>query len=95
MITLLPTIRIRRFDTRNLVVEHYRLTEERSTKKYEYKWKTFGYYGNLQSALKGAIDLALLEYPKDAGDVQSLKEYVEGLYKAIDNLPKGDALWKI
>ncbi len=63
MIYINNTLRIRRLDDRNLQLEEYRKPSEKSgtIKENTEKWRWCGYYGDLKSALLGALSKQLFD----------------------------------
>ena len=62
MIYINDKLRIRRLDTRSLQLEEYREAEDCNlTKQKEPKWRWCGYYGDLKSALLGALTKQLFD----------------------------------
>ena len=63
MIYINEKLRIRKIDDRNLQLEEYRKPNEKSgtIKEDTEKWRWCGYYGDLKSALLGALTKQLFD----------------------------------
>ena len=63
MIYINDKLRIRKLDDRNLQLEEYRKPSEKSgtIKENTEKWRWCGYYGDLKSALLGALTKQLFD----------------------------------
>lgn len=81
MIQITDKIRITRFDKLNLQLEVLEpVNKKDGTVAYEWKWN--GYYGDLKSAIGGALKYCLMELSTE--DIKTLSELVE----RIDNIDK-------
>lgn len=81
MIQITDKIRITRIDKLNLQVE---VLEEVNKKdgSVANEWKWHGYYGDLKSAINGALKYCLMELATE--DIKTLSELIE----RIDNIEK-------
>lgn len=91
MIQITDKIRITRLDEKNLQVEEYRKKIDPKTKSERYAWCRLGYYGDLKSAIGGALKYCLMELATE--DVSTLSHLIERigniekeLKKAVDKL---------
>ena len=82
MIQINDKIRIVRFDKLNLELQEYRKKVDPKTKNERYDWCRVGYYGDLKSAIAGALKYCLMELSNE--DITTLSELVE----RIDNIDK-------
>ncbi len=73
MIQINEKLRIRKTDEKNLELEEYRKCIDPKTKEECFKWKWLGYYGDLKSALLGALNKKLFD---SAEEEIALKEVV-------------------
>ena len=81
MIQITDKIRITRLDKLNLQLEVLEpVNKKDGTVAYEWKWK--GYYGDLKSAIGGALKYCLMELATE--DISTLSELIE----RIDNIDK-------
>ena len=80
MIQINDKIRIIRFDKLNLELQEYRKKVDHKTKNERYDWCRVGYYGDLKSAIGGALKYCLMELSTE--DITTLSELVE----RIDNI---------
>ena len=71
MIYINNTLRITKIDEKCLQLEQYRKCVDNKTKVETYKWKWCGYYGDIKSALLGALDKTLFDC---ASNETTLKE---------------------
>lgn len=79
MLNITDKIRIRKMDSRNVVVEIYVETKLRKGGT-GHKWKLYGFYSSVAHALKGALN-ACLDYDLFYGD-----ERVKNLDTALNEL---------
>ena len=82
MIQITDKIRITRLDEKNLQVEEYRKKVDPKTKTERYDWCRVGYYGDLKSAINGALKYCLNELTTEK--IPTLSELIE----RIDNIEK-------
>ena len=82
MIQITDKIRITRLDKVNLELQEYRKIIDPKTKTERYDWCRVGYYGDLMSAINGALKYCLMELATE--DIKTLSELVE----RIDNIDK-------
>ena len=82
MIQITDKIRIVRFDKLNLELQEYRKKGDPKTKNERYDWCRVGYYGDLKSAIGGALKYCLMELATE--DISTLSELIE----RIDNIDK-------
>ena len=82
MIQINDKIRIVRFDKLNLELQEYRKKVDPKTKTERYDWCRVGYYGDLKSAINGALKYCLMELATE--DIKTLSELIE----RIDNIDK-------
>ena len=82
MIQINDKIRIVRFDKLNLELQEYRKKVDPKTKNERYDWCRVGYYGDLKSAINGALKYCLMELATE--DISTLSELIE----RIDNIDK-------
>lgn len=80
MIQINDKIRIARFDKLNIELQEYRKKVDPKTKNERYDWCRVGYYGDLKSAIGGALKYCLMELSTE--DITTLSELVE----RIDNI---------
>lgn len=86
MIQINEKIRIRKIDDLNLQVEEYRKVTDRITKRERWEWKWCGYYGDLRSALGGAIKRCEMLLADQ--DIESLQELMTKLDKIENDAKK-------
>ena len=91
MIQINDKIRIVRFDKLNLELQEYRKKVDPKTKTERYDWCRVGYYGDLKSAINGALKYCLMELATE--EIKTLSELVERidtidreLKKAVERL---------
>lgn len=72
------TLRIRRYDDRNVVIEEYVTNVNPKTRKETSSWKFKGFYSNARRALQAVLDKDMLS---DVEEVKTLTAY----QKAIEN----------
>lgn len=82
MIQINDKIRIVRFDKLNLELQEYRKKVDPKTKNERYDWCRVGYYGDLKSAINGALKYLLMELATE--EIPTLSELIE----RIDNIGK-------
>ena len=82
MIQITDKIRITRLDEKNLQVEEYRKKVDPKNKTERYDWCRGGYYGDLKSAIGGALKYCLMELATE--DISTLSQLIE----RIDNIDK-------
>ena len=82
MIQINEKIRIVRFDKLNLELQEYRKKVDPKTKNERYDWCRVGYYGDLKSAINGALKYCLMELATE--EISSLSHLIE----RIDNIDK-------
>jgi hypothetical protein len=82
MIQINEKIRIVRFDKLNLELQEYRKKVDPKTKNERYDWCRVGYYGDLMSAMGGALRYCLMELATE--EISSLSQLIE----RIDNIDK-------
>ena len=82
MIQITDKIRIIRLDKVNLELQEYRKKIDPKTKNERYDWCGVGYYGDLKSAINGALKYCLMELATE--DITTLSELIE----RIDNIDK-------
>jgi hypothetical protein len=82
MIQINDKIRIVRFDKLNLELQEYRKKVDPKTKNERYDWCRVGYYGDLKSAINGALKYCLMELATE--EIKTLSELIE----RIDNIDK-------
>lgn len=82
MIQINDKIRIVRHDTLNLELQEYRKKVDSKTKNERYDWCGVGYYGDLKSAINGALRYCLMELATE--DISTLSELIE----RIDSIDK-------
>ena len=82
MIQINNKIRIARFDKLNLELQEYRKKVDPKTKTERYDWCRVGYYGDLKSAIGGALRYCLMELATE--DISILSELIE----RIDTIDK-------
>ena len=79
MIQINEKLRIRKVDNMNLELEEYRCIVDKKTKAERYDWMWVGYYGDLRSALGGAIKRCAMSLADE--DLQGIKAVMERLDK--------------
>jgi hypothetical protein len=82
MIQINDKIRIVRLDKLNLELQEYRKKVDPKTKNERYDWCRVGYYGDLKSAIGGALKYCLMELTTE--EISTLSELIE----RIDNIDK-------
>jgi hypothetical protein len=82
MIQITDKIRITRLDDKNLQLEEYRKVVNKKTKEERFEWCWLGYYGDLKTAIGGALKYCLALLAKD--EISTLSELIE----RIDNIEK-------
>ena len=82
MIQINDKIRIVRFDKLNLELQEYRKKVDPKTKSERYDWCRVGYYGDLKSAINGALRYCLMELATEE------ISYLSQLIERIDNIDK-------
>lgn len=82
MIQITDKIRITRLDKVNLELQEYRKKVDPKTKTERYAWCRLGYYGDLKSAINGALKYCLNELTTE--EIFTLSELVE----RIDTIDK-------
>lgn len=82
MIQINDKIRIVRFDKLNLELQEYRKKVDPKTKNERYDWCRVGYYGDLKSAINGALKYCLMGLTTE--EISTLSELIE----RIDNIDK-------
>lgn len=82
MIQITDKIRITRLDKVNLELQEYRKKVDPKTKNERYDWCRVGYYGDLKSAINGALKYCLNELTTE--EISTLSELIE----RIDNIDK-------
>lgn len=82
MIQINDKIRIARFDKLNIELQEYRKKVDPKTKNERYDWCRVGYYGDLKSAIGGALKYCLMELSNE--DIKTLSELIE----RIDDIDK-------
>ncbi|MBQ9728200.1 MAG: hypothetical protein IJV85_01245 [Clostridia bacterium] len=81
MIYINNTLRIRRLDPNCLQLEEYRKPDEKSgtTKDNAAKWRRCGYYGDIKTALLGALSKQLFDCAKNE---MTIKEVIAKIDEA-------------
>ena len=82
MIQINDKVRIVRFDKLNLELQEYRKKVDPKTKNERYDWCRVGYYGDLMSAIGGALKYCIMELSNE--EITTLSQLVE----RIDNIDK-------
>lgn len=92
MLQLTETLRIRKDDGINLVIEKYRLIvgKGKTKGKTHYEWENCGYYGSLQAALKGIarkylFDLTANEQLNITGLIKKIEELEKIIEEKVDD----------
>lgn len=82
MLQLTETLRIRKYDNINLIIEEYKeiINPFKGTTRYD--WQNCGYYGSLQAALKGIAKKYLFNLTANE------QLTITGLIKKIEELEK-------
>lgn len=76
MIYINAKLRIKIFDDKNLELQENRVCDDAKSKTTVLKWVRLGYYGDLRSALMGALNRILFE---SAEDELSLKRVISAI----------------
>lgn len=94
MIQINDKVRIRKIDKLNLVVEEYRAIVNRKTNQECWEWAWCGYYGDLRSALGGAIKhCEMLLAEQEIKSLQELMTKLDEIDSDAKNAVKGIKLW--
>lgn len=83
MIYINEKLRIRKLDEYNLQLEEYRKVVNPRTKEESFAWKWHGYYGDLRSALLGALNKQLFD---SAEEEIALKELIAKIDEAREQV---------
>lgn len=102
MVYITDEIRLIRCDKYNIQIECYEDVLNKTTGTVTKMWKGCGYYGTLQSALKGVLKIMELnmvsENPQKSG-AKEIIEYLTSVQKtiitAINNIPNTQVLSQI
>lgn len=86
MIQINDKIRIVRFDKLNLELQEYRKKVDPKTKTERYDWCRVGFYGDLRSAIGGALKYCLMELSTE--EISGLSRLIERVDE-IDKELKG------
>ena len=86
MLQINDKLRIRRTDEKNLVIEEYsdKIVNPR-TKEITSGWQWCGYYGTLESALKGILSKQLLDSIDDEITLKEVLDKIEQVRQEIKN----------
>ena len=79
------TLRIKRVDDRNIIIEKYETTVNPVTKKENSSWKREGFYPTFRHALEAIVRKDMLI---DLEQLESLKRYQESIDKTVNQLTK-------
>lgn len=77
------TLRIKRIDDRNVIIEKYETTVNPITKKENSSWKREGFYSTFRHALEAIVRRDMLI---DLEQLESLKAYQESINKTVSQL---------
>lgn len=83
LIQLTDTIRLRKSDKMNFIIETLEKQKDRKTQEIKFVWQIQGYYGDLESLFKGAISFAIENELKDITD---LKKCYDAIMQVEDNI---------
>jgi len=90
MIYLSDDIRIRKLDEQCLELEVYRAAKSKKTGIVSVQWKGAGYYGDLKSAIRGALKKQLFDLPEEELRAEDLFARIElaetNIIEAIEKL---------
>lgn len=84
MIYLNEKLRISKADERNLQLEAYLPTVSKKTNETSMQWKWIGYYGDLKSALAGALKQQIFELADQ--ETESISTLIVEITKAEQNV---------
>lgn len=79
------TLRIKRVDDRNVVIEKYETTINPITKEGNSSWKREGFYSTFRQALEAIVRKDMLI---DLEQLESLKMYQESINKTVNQLTR-------
>ena len=85
MIYINEKLRISKFDEHNLQLEEYRKGVNPFTKEEVWNWKWCGYYGDLKTALLGALKYKLFASVEEELDLQEVLAKIEEARQSIIN----------
>lgn len=85
MIQITETIRIRKFDELNLVIEILKPVINKKTKEEKSEWKREGYYDSLKLALNGVLKKELLDIPEKNITIENVINEIKRIEKSIIN----------
>lgn len=77
------TLRVRRYDERNVVIEEYTTTVNPRTKEEASKWKLVGYYPTVSVAIQAILDKGMLI---EHEQIETLTAYQKAAQKQHDEL---------
>ena len=86
MIYLNDKLRIRKFDEQCLELEVYRKSKSKKTGEESMQWKGCGYYGDLKSALNGALKKKLFDSVENEMQIEEIVALIEKTREEIFNL---------
>jgi len=92
MIYISDTLRVSKLDDICLQIEMYESVTSKKTHETTMQWKWAGYYGDLKSALYGALKKQLL---KTVDEELSLNEVIDKITAAENNIIKAVESLKI
>jgi hypothetical protein len=72
MIYINNTLRITKIDQNCLQLEQYKECKDNKTKEVKHKWKWCGYYGDVKSALLGALDKSLFDCASNENTIKEV-----------------------
>ena len=85
MIYINEKLRIRKLDGLNLQLEEYRNVVNKKTKEERVEWCWLGYYGDLKSALLGALNKQLFDCADEQIDLEEVVAKIESARQSIIN----------
>ena len=75
------TLRIKRYDDRNVVLEQLTEGVNPKTREVSSKWKNIGYFPNVRMGLQRVIDLDMLV---DLDEIETLRGYLMAFKKELE-----------
>ncbi|MBO5280309.1 MAG: hypothetical protein J6B55_03705 [Clostridia bacterium] len=83
MIYINDNLRIKKLDEKNLSLESFSEIKTKQTDPPKKAWRHCGYYGDLKSALQGALKKQLFDSVENEQTVKDLIEEIRGAEQSI------------
>lgn len=93
MLYINEKVRIRKIDSRNLMVEHLKDVIDKKTKEEKQEWVFGGYYFDLENAIKGVMKKYSIDVVNVATNLDNAVKTLQDIYADIKETFSGVQLW--